>query len=65
MGISNLNVSWVKAHQDNTTPIADLTLDAMLNCTANKDTENFQLTTSTELQLKLAPPELPLTKAYL
>eukprot|EP00957_Ditylum_brightwellii_P004663 354489-Ditylum_brightwellii.AAC.1 len=45
----NLNVSWVKAHQDKETPIANLTLDVMLNCTANKDAENFQLTANAEL----------------
>eukprot|EP00957_Ditylum_brightwellii_P031185 2363324-Ditylum_brightwellii.AAC.1 len=37
----------------------------MLNCTANKDAEIFQITASAELKLKLAPLELPLTKAYL
>eukprot|EP00957_Ditylum_brightwellii_P161625 12305961-Ditylum_brightwellii.AAC.1 len=63
--VPNLNFSWVKAHQDKETPIANLTLAAMLNCTADKDAENFRLTASAELQPKLAPPELPLTKAYL
>eukprot|EP00957_Ditylum_brightwellii_P191988 14615683-Ditylum_brightwellii.AAC.1 len=64
-GVPNLNGSWVKAHQDNETPIADLTFDTVLNCADNKDAESFQLTASTYLQPKLAPPELPLTKAYL
>eukprot|EP00957_Ditylum_brightwellii_P132213 10081474-Ditylum_brightwellii.AAC.1 len=65
MGVPNLNVSWVKAHQAKETPITNLTLDAMLNCTAHKDAENFQLTASAGLQQQLAPPELHLTKAYL
>eukprot|EP00957_Ditylum_brightwellii_P140628 10713228-Ditylum_brightwellii.AAC.1 len=38
-GIPNLNASWVKAHQDNKSPIDDLPLDAVLNCTADKDLE--------------------------
>eukprot|EP00957_Ditylum_brightwellii_P197581 15052586-Ditylum_brightwellii.AAC.2 len=63
--VPNLNVSWVKAHQDKGMPIADLTLDAMLNYTADKDAEIFRLTASDELQPKLAPLELPFTKAYL
>eukprot|EP00957_Ditylum_brightwellii_P056085 4251143-Ditylum_brightwellii.AAC.1 len=42
-----------EAHQDKETPIANLTLDAMLNCTVDKGAENFRLTASTELQPKL------------
>eukprot|EP00957_Ditylum_brightwellii_P094943 7230105-Ditylum_brightwellii.AAC.1 len=61
-GVPNLNVSWVKAHQDNKTLIGNLPLDAVLNCKANKDAESFHLTTRNDLQPKLTPPELPLTK---
>eukprot|EP00957_Ditylum_brightwellii_P163720 12464371-Ditylum_brightwellii.AAC.2 len=65
MGVPNLNASWVNAHQDKETLIANLTLDAMLNCTADKDVEKFRLTARVKLQLKLAPPALSLTNAYL
>jgi hypothetical protein len=64
-GVPNLNVSWVKAHQDNKTPIDDLPLDAVLNCKVDKDAESFQLTACADLRPKLTPPALPLTKVYL
>eukprot|EP00957_Ditylum_brightwellii_P051238 3884876-Ditylum_brightwellii.AAC.1 len=63
--ITNLSVSWVKAHQDKKKPFVELTLDVKLNCTADKDAEFFQLNASADLQPTLVPPELPLTKTYL
>eukprot|EP00957_Ditylum_brightwellii_P025126 1901924-Ditylum_brightwellii.AAC.1 len=60
-----MNVSWVKAHQDDTKSMCKLSLDAQLNCTANRDAELFWLTAPDHLSPVGAPPELPLNHAYL
>eukprot|EP00957_Ditylum_brightwellii_P088784 6761445-Ditylum_brightwellii.AAC.1 len=60
-----MNFSWVKAHQDDTKLMCELSLDAQLNCIADRDKELFRLTTPDHLSPVGAPPELPLNHAYL
>eukprot|EP00957_Ditylum_brightwellii_P006278 476171-Ditylum_brightwellii.AAC.1 len=45
--------------------MCELTLDAQINCTANRDSELFRLTAPAHLSPVGAPPELPLNHAYL
>jgi hypothetical protein len=59
-----LNPTWVKAHQDDHEPVADLTLDAQLNCLADKDADRFRRTITSPLAPIDMPPEFPTTSAY-
>eukprot|EP00957_Ditylum_brightwellii_P099984 7619702-Ditylum_brightwellii.AAC.1 len=63
--VPNMNVSWVKAHQDDTKPMCELTLDAQLNCTTNMDAELFWLTAPAHLCPVGTPPKLLLNHTYL
>eukprot|EP00957_Ditylum_brightwellii_P131300 10013935-Ditylum_brightwellii.AAC.1 len=51
--------SWVKAHQDDHKPVADLALDAQLNCMADKDA--IRCTVAFPLAPTDVPPEFPTT----
>eukprot|EP00957_Ditylum_brightwellii_P084049 6390046-Ditylum_brightwellii.AAC.1 len=61
----NLNISWVKAHQDEKKPFHELPLEAQLNCIVDKDAEQFCTSASPDLQPTELLPELPQNKAYL
>eukprot|EP00957_Ditylum_brightwellii_P211329 15366049-Ditylum_brightwellii.AAC.2 len=60
-----MNVSWVKAHQDDAKPMCELSLDAQLNYTANRDAELFRLNVPDHLSPLGASPELLLNHTYL
>eukprot|EP00957_Ditylum_brightwellii_P071488 5434270-Ditylum_brightwellii.AAC.1 len=60
-----MNITWVKAHQDDAKPICNLSIDAKLNCTANRDAELFHLNVPDHLSPVGVPPVLPLNHVYL
>eukprot|EP00957_Ditylum_brightwellii_P124050 9456421-Ditylum_brightwellii.AAC.1 len=60
-----MNIAWVKAHQDDVKPICELSIDAQLNCIAEKDAELFCLNAPDHLSPVGAPPVLPLNHAYI
>eukprot|EP00957_Ditylum_brightwellii_P144621 11017310-Ditylum_brightwellii.AAC.1 len=60
-----MNIALVKAHQDDVKPICKLSVDAQLNCIANKDGEPFCLNAPDHLSPVGAPPMLPLNHTYI
>eukprot|EP00957_Ditylum_brightwellii_P201787 15327239-Ditylum_brightwellii.AAC.2 len=60
-----LNASWVKAHQDNTTPIENFSLKSQLNVMADADAKKNHLNAPTSLTPIAAPIIVPSNTAYL
>eukprot|EP00957_Ditylum_brightwellii_P071061 5400088-Ditylum_brightwellii.AAC.1 len=60
-----MSTPWVKAHQDDVKLICKLSIDAQLNCIANKDAELFRLNAPDHLSPVGAPPVLLLSHAYI
>eukprot|EP00957_Ditylum_brightwellii_P211227 15365920-Ditylum_brightwellii.AAC.2 len=62
--VPHMNVAWVKTHQDDAKPICKLSIDAKLNCTANRDAKLFRLNAPDNFSPVGVPPVLPLNHAY-
>eukprot|EP00957_Ditylum_brightwellii_P183068 13944454-Ditylum_brightwellii.AAC.1 len=65
LGLASFSVHWVKAHQDNTKPLDDLTLEARLNVIADSDVNSFQINTLSGLQPFSTPAMFPSLNAFL
>eukprot|EP00957_Ditylum_brightwellii_P190390 14492916-Ditylum_brightwellii.AAC.1 len=59
-----MNIAWVKAHQDDAKLLCELSIDAQLNCTTDRDTKLFRLNAPDHLSPVGAPPVLPLNHTY-
>jgi hypothetical protein len=59
----NLHMEWVKAHQDNSTPVELLPLEAQLNVIADADVTAFRINTPPSLTPTATPIQFTSTRA--